>query len=96
MPRLVGYFWKVTGNKNGVGWTYFCTIAKTEQEAIEYAKAKGYKNPVAEKWPTKKEPKVADIGFKSAAKFDKQVETKSCFPPKENTNAVASMQNLPS
>ena len=53
-PRLVGYFWRVYGTKVGER-TYFCTIAKTEQDAIEIAKNRGYKNPTAELWSTKKE-----------------------------------------
>lgn len=50
MPRLIGYFWKVHGT-NCCGKTYFCCIAKTQKEAEDYARDKGYKNPYAELWP---------------------------------------------
>ena len=52
MPRLLGYFWKVTGTRPGCNCrTYFCYVAKTEKEAMQYAEDKGWRNVVAEKWP---------------------------------------------
>ena len=61
-PRLVGYFWKVTGTRSGCNCrTYFCHVSKTEQEAIEYAESKGWRNVIAERWCySEKEKKNAE------------------------------------